>query len=356
MRGDKHLEVAVVYGNHGAVPIQLEDYHVILEESFLESGVRFRHSESPVPGILNVLIECFDKDLVQDLIEMKAEHPATEYICIATEVVTGSTFNRFEAKSTDSPYASFLKHLSRRIVRRLVKMLTPPNSRFRKTLMYENLTRAQDHYSNLYYWEKRFRNFSRLAPHFKAVWCSAEFLLPGYRALLPHTSVNLMPVVTFREQPQAVFASEKEQDVDFLFTGTVTAYRAEFLGALKRKGYKVVAGSSLWPRYFREHFLRRAKVCLDMRQSPHWRAPSPMRLHRLLVEGRLVVSEKGDMTCFEDGYVELASSDDFVRICEEQLRLGDHQRRGLEASHRYLKDLEPKRREMRRLIESALAV
>ncbi len=88
--------VYVVYGNHGPSPAQLDDYLSYLSQAFRAVGYEVTFCEDPMPGKLNVLIECFDQEFCYKIKKASAT-PGTQFYVMATEFITGQTFNDFSS-------------------------------------------------------------------------------------------------------------------------------------------------------------------------------------------------------------------------------------------------------------------
>lgn len=367
----RHSVAVLVYGNHGHAPHQIEDYQTMIEDAFQDSGVRVRHSLDPVPGVLNIFLEFFiDEGYVLRMLEAKERDPNTEFICVGSEIVTGKTFNHFPKKvPAQEAVREKLKSVAlaqwknnyfvfglKRLAKKILMTFTPGlYKRLRFGKWYVDVMAAQHSYSDLTYWKLRFDAFSRLAPHFKQIWCFADFLVPVYQEAFPSTPVRYAPIVTFQKQPLLQHRDE-EKDIDFLFTGTMTEHRTALTDLLKARGYKVVVGSSSLSSFLRFHYLKRAKISLDMRQGSSWSAPSPMRLHKLLLSGSVVLAEKARESCLEEEFVNTFGAKDFLQKCEDELRQGAFSERGKQSFGRYLDGLNDRQKVMRDLVESALTL
>ncbi len=362
-------EAVMVYGNHGKSPAILEDFMLLLENAFLDSGIKLRFSPEVVPGQLNVFIEFFSATgLVGELIRIKQQHPDTDYVCIPTEMITGDTFNDFPGKKR-RPFRSFIFWLgNQRVTQKAVdgiryvcSLIARNNySKIAKlintnkiSMLYVDEKATRSHYSNKRYWRKRYKTFVELVPYFKSIWCMSDFQYEAYQKALGGNNLRRMPVVTFLTKPCVQHPPDEEKDIDFMFTGTITSYRKQLLDALRSKGYKVFSGPPNLPTFLREHLLRRTKISLDIRQSRDWTASSPLRLHQLMLQGAFVAAEYGGMACHQESFVALIRPEIFVEGCEEELKKGNFAKRGAEQFDNYNQTLEPQRKQMRALIREA---
>ena len=153
------------------------------------------------------------------------------------------------------------------------------------------------------YWSARYNHFQHVVPLCEAVWCVSPHQMDAYVALYGPTVVKLMPLVSWSKECSNPLQGKLERDIDFLFTGSVTPYREKVLGDLSNRGYRVMVGTTLWPRYMRDHFVARTKVCLQIRQDTGWMYPSIMRYHHLLCSGSVVVAQKTTESCLQESLI-----------------------------------------------------
>lgn len=317
----KKNSVVIVYGNHGRSPAQLEDYHGYLMQSLkaLEYDVLF--SEEVVAGQLNLLIECFDTEDVQKIIAAKKQ-PGTRFICIATEFITQHTFNDFEINTQAKLAVRKRRRLPRSVQMigtKLFPILFPeilralfidilPGPYFRMRERYYSLFGYPQNsiYAMKTYWRDRHDCFFSIADHCEAIWCVTPHQMPEYTAAFG-TKVALMPVVSWTSDPQVPLS--KEKDIDFLFTGSITPYRKAVFDELRAQGYTVFTGPATLPSYLRDHYISRAKVCLQVRQDANWKYPSIMRYHYLLCAGSVIVAEKTTEHCNQESFLTVVSAE-----------------------------------------------
>jgi len=174
--------------------------------------------------------------------------------------------------------------------------------------------------------------------------------MSAYLELYGPTIVKLMPLVSWSKDCSNPLQGELERDIDFLFTGSVTPYREKVLGDLSNRGYRVMVGTTLWPRYMRDHFVARTKVCLQIRQDTGWMYPSIMRYHHLLCSGSVVVAEKASETCLQESFITVAPEADFLDACVSAVEADDFYQRGQEASQKYFVASDAGRREFAQLL------
>lgn len=274
--------VVVVYGNHGPAPVQIDDHLEYLVQAFGLHQTEIRLSETPEAGHPNILIEGFTSRDVDRVSSLAAT--GTRFVCIATEFLTGATFNDCYEEKRPPAYLRFL-----------------PRGRHKR-----------NYYQNKATWIERYTNFAAIAERCDAIWCLDEAQFAGYQAKFGKHARRL-PIVALLPPDQVNSQRNcSSKDVDFLFTGTLTPHRTRILDELAARGLKVVIGSSRWTSLMREHYVRRAKVCLDIRQSPDWKYSSCMRLHKLLCSHATIAVEQSSHPSLQESCIGSAPTTDFV--------------------------------------------
>lgn len=319
--------VNLVFGNHGELPTHLEDNFKLLERVIEYTGGTYRYRTSPEAEETNVLIEHFDRKWTQEILQIKAESPQTRFLILATEFLTGSSFNDFTgsdsaALETLIPVAvsNPVGHIFQRVrIDRFAHHI------LRQSPIYETVRRAYrrtikpveagSHYDDRAYWKDRYRNFERLIESTDStILTIAPFQSEAYRRRFGAERVVELPLFTNLKSPRINFHNQ-ESDIDVLFSGTLTRYREKFLNRLRTSGLRVEALSVKSPQYIREDFVKRAKINLHLRQDENWQYPSPMRIHSLLEMGAYVLAEKSGVTCeFESLVPHLKQEDLFEKI------------------------------------------
>lgn len=343
-----------VYGNHGKAPPQLDDYYAYLGEAFEAQGFRLHLSEYPVKGNLNILLECFDSAYCSRIREAAAA-PGTRLILIATEFITGSTFNDFSGeaqKLVKRKTPAWLKF----IVKNVAPFLFPkfvrglaierfPEPYFNLRQKYYSILGIRNDYEAAFraIFQARFDCFIDVIDQFESVWCVTPHQLKEYIALLGSLKVKCMPLTSWSPAVKNRAQSVMTKDIDFLFTGSITPYRSYVLETLKARGYNVVVGPASWPGYMRDHFISRSKVCLQIRQDPQWKYPSVMRYHYLLTAGSVVVAEEATERCVQENFLYLAPPKDFIETCELAIVKGDFVAHGRRVCERYFEGTEGER-------------
>ena len=338
----------VVYGNHGRSPVQLEDYHAYLTQFIRRQGYEVLFSEDPMPGQLNVLIEFFDAEFVRK-IRKASGHSGGRFIVIATEFITGETFNEFghdpeKFRIESSRFSCLARSIGGFIAPRIfpafarrLALRAFPDAYVRIRAEYRRRFRTaiESTYSQDEYWLERYRNFCRAVPFCEQIWCVSPHQIGAYRDRFRDSKIRLMPLASWNIECSNLLQGQICKDIDFLFTGSITPYRDSVLRELKSRGFTVVEGPPTWPAYLRDHYIARSKICLQIRQSPAWKYPSIMRYHHLLSSGALVVADKGVETCMQEAFLVTAAAEDFVETCVRTIQQPDFMKSGLENSRRY---------------------
>lgn len=326
--------VYFVYGNHGPAPHQLDDLLSLCSELIPQVlGNQLLVSEEPKPGALNILVECFDPQFVARIQSIKAESPSTRFVCIATEFVTGSTFNDFSGENLGQPSKSMTENLrmgTGRAIARLVQQ--QPRDFLSKNFggIYRALRStyfrvfgrnvhkfAKTHYEQWEYWQRRFHCFAQLVPMFDVILPVTLHQTAAYEAAFPNSLVRTLPVFPIRNH---AVDEVRDRDIDFFFSGTMTTYRRQMIAKLEDRGHAVVVAPPSLPSSIRLNYLRRSKVCLHIKLREDWPYPSNLRLHQLLSQGKTVVVESARHTCWQERFCRLVPSSSFVEACESALR------------------------------------
>lgn len=357
----QHL--VLVYGNHGKAPYQLDDYVRYIEAAATNLGYALQLSEDPVPGKTNLIIECFDAEY-EHKVSVAASQPNTKIIVMATEFITGDTFNDFN-------YGEALHALKKGVeAPRWTKLVMGRLSTFFFPTILRKLAleifpkpyfAARELYYSLFGYPAgtalqskqvladRFTYFDRVMKVADALWCNTPHQLPAYIKRYG-AKVKLMPLVGWDFACINPWQGKLEKDIDFLFTGSLTPYRNSILRELENRGFKVMIGTATWPTHQRDHFIARSKACLQIRQEPNWKYPSVMRYHHLLSSGAVVVAELASESCMQEQYLVGAQSQDFLDTCVRTIKEGNFSERGRKARENYYAGSADGRREFGELL------
>ncbi|MCB1775983.1 MAG: glycosyltransferase [Candidatus Competibacteraceae bacterium] len=286
--------IKIIYENHGA-GIHTADTLSMICQGLELAGYRADIEKELAPGHLNILLENFTDEFTERV--LKLADTGTDFIIVATEFLTGNTFNDFRESSFGLP--------------------------------------RDVHYDNLAYWVKRHHNFQRLSERALAVWHLSEHQVPVYRQALPGCRVEYLPhgyIAAFR---RVVMRPDADRDIDFLFTGSLTPYRRRILSALEKQGYRVHAAPAMTAHFHREQLLARTRIALNLRQHAQWLHPSNSRFHYHLNNASLLLTERCHYSCDLDAYVEHSS--DIVNEAIMSLSCGHFSERAESALARFAK-------------------
>lgn len=260
------MRICIYTGNHGN-SIGITDLVGLLRNGLRDCGHDPVISHQLMPGHCNILIEHFVEEAhLRHLLESKT--PGTRYIVVATELLTGSTFN-------------------------------------------QGLVQQHWHYGNHDYWKLRFDGFMVAARLAEAVWVLGETAIAPYEAALPDRPVRFLPHGWVSGMELVAHRPEAEKDIDFYFSGTMTEYRREVLTQLGRH-HKVIFSAQNTPDYLRLDQLSRTKVCLSLPLSPENTLPSISRMHFHLQNRNFLVHQAHAQPCRLDPYVMHAPPQEFV--------------------------------------------
>lgn len=301
----------------------MEDYFRMLAGGLRANGHRVAFSAEPVAGRLNILIENFEERHVE-AIRAAARESATRIVIIATEFLTGSTFNEFKTSKRPAPGARAL---------RVLRALTPPAIFHRLPLGGKSA--LDDPYAHVANWQRRYENFMQVAPLAAGIWCASEYVVPGYREATGHPNVDHMHYGHVEGGTRIDWLPDEERDIDFFFSGTITPYREGLLTRLEDAGYRVVRCGMFTPNYIRDNIVSRSRVCLNLKQNADWPYASTSRFQYHLENRSLLLTEATRFSCELSQYVEAAPSEEFFEACLSMLAAGRFAERGREAHERF---------------------
>jgi hypothetical protein len=264
-----------IYFNNHLHSLHVEDL-MSLVRLLLEAAGHSGQYEIYIPGRSHIFVENFSEGDVE--IFRQSQAASGDNVIVATEYVTGETFNNFGA--TEST-----------------------------------------HYADEKNWRERFRTFVACAQFARAIWVAADDpeQLEAYRAVVPgHVRVLPLPYPYFTNFRR--LETSAEQDIDVLFSDTYTTYRHQMMNRFT-PGYK-----TLWSGYiaehFRQNFLPRTKICLGLRQSATWKYPSPMRCWYYLNHGKLILNEQCARPCVLDPFIATVPPESLPAAVDEVLQTG----------------------------------
>lgn len=262
----------LILSNHRNLAV-LEDYALLLRLLIESSGHQFHCDPVPVQGACHIFIECFTGRHVSLMQEIK--QTGSEIIVVATEYITGNTFNDFS--DTDS-----------------------------------------GHYSNRAYWQSRFNTFKACAQSARSIWCATD----DPRQIQLYRAVVNIPVIPlpFPYFPTFPRVTHVDKNIDVFFSGSHTTYRQNILTQLQK--YQVVYLKTFPTGLARQRFVAQSKVCLNLKQSLRWNYPSKMRYWYHLSNESFLLGEQCQIPCALDPFILTVPSKQLVDTCKELLRRG----------------------------------
>lgn len=126
----------------------------------------------------------------------------------------------------------------------------------------------------------------------------------------------------------------REQDIDFLFYGSITPYRRQMLERLAERGHRIVAVFDARPAY-RNDLISRAKVHLAPIQGPGMEHFAYGRVGYLLNNNGLVVVERCQGQEWLEHCFVTAPTEHWVDVCEQTLARRDRDEIRREFAARY---------------------
>ena len=274
-------KVFIVFGNHGAVT-HTQDGMELIRKALLRIGVDALYTAEPEPNSINIFAENFTNVQLKRYFDCKKRYPTTKYIVIASELVTGNTFNDVGLPEDGSSF-----------------------------------------FCDREFWKTRFDNFMKFTTCCTDVWTLIPPPHDMYRELFKNTNIKVSYFPHCSIGYQDCSARDwKEKDIDVFFSGTMTSYRQEIIKMLETEGLKVICRlPERTPNFVRKSFIRRAKVCLGLKLGEHSQFGSAGRIHYYLTQKVRHISEKTPLTVEIDRYItHFQKSDilDVVRTCIEE--------------------------------------
>jgi hypothetical protein len=247
----------------------IEDFLLLIRQMLESHGLEVMYEfDSSLPRC-HIIAELFE-DTDHERLRASKQH-GSEWVILATEYVTGHTFNSFP-----------------------------------------NLHDAEQ-YADRAHWQQRYVNFVRCAEHARAVWLAMDMpeQTAAYRAIVPpHVPVIPLP---FPFCPRLLPTDPpRAKDIDVMFSGTRTAHRMAIMQALSSRAR--FFGTRYIPDYLRRELLARTRICLAMRQGPDWPYPSPLRYWGLIHRAAFVLAEQCPFLCRLDRYVVQAPSESYAQV------------------------------------------
>ncbi|HRK37706.1 MAG TPA: hypothetical protein PK347_04890 [Burkholderiaceae bacterium] len=309
------MEFKIVYGNHGKDPFHIMDTLLLIKYSLQEIGHKADIQEQMTPGKANILMEYFTYDFIEAMKEIK-EVPGTQFILVATEFLTGDTFNDFQ--QTDA------------------------------------VIQPQSHYDWSHFWRKRYKTFTLAQKMSTAIWHLASNQVPIYQNMFSSSSVFYLPHGYTDAFGRVVQVPWAHKDIDAIFTGTLTPHRLKVVECLKQNGINALAVKAV-NSVVREDLVGRSKIGINLKQNESWLYPSNSRFHYHLSNRSIMLTEHCPESCDLNAYVTNASENNFTELCMQMIGKGDLQNLADDSYIQFREEM-PMRVLMKDLIEQTFAV
>ena len=282
----------------------VEDWVLTLMGMLLAAGKDVSIGDRFTPEGINIITECFDDEFVSEI--QSAAKRGCKIIIIATEHITGNTFNNFHEPTF---YERLLLDLTKFKLGRSVLKRT-----FRR-LWRECLNRG----CHSGFFSKRFHNFVKCAKTAQSIWVAERLQMSNYRQLLgPDQRIVEFPYCWFEPLNQTVNGrhANGQKTYDLFFSGTLTDYRAQVIRELETAGFSTIKLLPTTPLFFRNQFADASRIILDIKQNEDWCYISNLRVHYHLQRGDFIVSEKRKNACCLQPYLFQAGDSLFSSISQ----------------------------------------
>jgi hypothetical protein len=276
---ERHSMINVLTHNHGNC-VHVQDQLEYVVDGLRSVNCRAGYSDLRY-GVdaINIVLEGSYGTFSEQVADARRHNPNSRLFMIVTEVLSDEGFNSANARHED-------KHQL---------------------------------YSNRKYWSERTQDFYKILPALDGIITVSEELSVGYARL--DTPAFYLPLAAPpRHVPIERFPRE-EQDIDVIFTGTLTGYRKQIIKQLEGRGLSVVHLSPKTPDFLRRHYFQRAKLSIGLKLEPDTRILSKFRAHYHLVNHIPHLFE------FTAGATDLhqfinfcRDSDRFVETCVQMVR------------------------------------
>lgn len=281
------MRFKLIYENHHHYGLHVSDIFLMIKYGLESIGHVADIEHGFVPGCMNIMLECFSDEFIERL--ERSWTGKTGLIVIATEFLTGNTFNDIYNESSES-------------------------------------AGKDDHNQRKDYWRNRYQNFVRILPYVKAIWHPAQQQVSCYRDAFPGVDVQYIPHVYSERFSKVKHRVNSEKDIDVLFTGTLTRYRKEIIESLKSEGLKVHSSSLFTAPFHREDLISRSKIVLNIKQHEDWEHESVGRLHYHISNNSLLITDRCRYPTDMHEYTHQVNGS-WVETVKAQLVLGDYNER-----------------------------
>lgn len=292
------MHFKLVYENHGNFGLHVSDHFLYLKYALESLGHRADIEYEFCPGEFNIVMECFNDQFTEKVEKLWIE--GTAMIIVATEFLTGDTFNNIYQEE-------------------------------------QNSSNRNDQNQRKDFWSMRYKNFQRLLPKCTAIWHFSDQQAPIYQQAFPDTPVHYLPFSYSDSFKTVNHRPDSEKDIDVLFTGTLTTERTAILESLQDNGLVVKSSILFTAPFHRDDLIARSKLVINIKQHPNWQHESVGRIFYHLSNASLLITE----TCkyqsdLHDFVIEKQGS--WLDAIQEQLDIGNYCERGLSASQQFMRE------------------
>ena len=270
----------------------LVEYFKYLRNGFALSGQKTGLFPEFYSGdrMINVMLEACSLEIAKELAQVHKK-TGLRLVLVATEVVTGGTFNSIGNDVANS------------------------------------------HYGDQAYWQERFDAFSILTEIAEAIWLVSEYQRSGYEEAFPNQRILTLPICfdPIESTTGDTFVAPKIYQA--LFLGTITNVRKEILTELE-KHIEVCKPENFYSFNVRS-CIKASRVCLHLNLQQDWPYTSVMRHHVLLTCGSYVISEKSYLPGELDDFVEVVPRETFVETVNARISDQDLVSKSKEIQRRY---------------------
>ncbi|MEX2614773.1 MAG: hypothetical protein WD767_01640 [Alphaproteobacteria bacterium] len=262
--------------NHGRNPNSATDVFRYLRNGLSLAGQTVGVSPTLFHNadLVNILVENFNIKTAENIISIK-KNAGIRFVLVATELLTGSSFNDVGSDQSNTTYA------------------------------------------DLNYWQERYTAFAMLAEYAEAIWLMSEYQRPGYAKNFPNTQILTLPMCfdSIEAANGGTFRAPKLYDA--VFMGTHTSIRIEMLEELKKRVQLYTPHNV--PPFMVSSVIQSAQVFLHLHLKEGWPFTSMMRHHVALTYGAYVISEKSELPGELDGFVEIVPRGSFADVVQERV-------------------------------------
>jgi hypothetical protein len=326
--------VNIYIGNH-ANPLYVEDWVYLLLISFRAAGYEATFSTTTLEtDKLNIVLECFNPKSFDYFRERSVA--GARSIVIATEFLTGDTFNCFDGHplGPSNPLAAAISPLVLKLQRRQA------GQRYAKAIYLRE-------------YQERARYFFQAVEMSEAIWTVNEAQTPAYLARFEgKKAVAQLPMTFLDHEVYRVEPPLPRKDYDIFFGGTFSHYRRNLLKRWGEDGRRIITSTPDQPNLLRNHKASRSRLVLDLKQHESWPYVSNFRLHYHLCRGDYVASESRRERTNLCRYVNQLPEDTYSAVEELLANPGGLHEQGLEMRERF-RDEQPAHRVFKEFLEKS---